>query len=134
MRRMALAALLALAAAGCWQRDVGRSYYPSGKVKSEATVKNNVLDGPAVTYYESGRKMSEANYRAGVLDGKSTAWYESGARKAEAEYRDGVLDGTSTSWSESGAVIGTARFDHGRLVAPRAPAAETASATREKGK
>ena len=102
MRRLLLAAALAAALGGCWQRDVGRSYYPSGKVKTEATVKNNVLEGPAVSYYESG------------------------ARKAEAGYRDGVLDGTSTSWSEDGTVLARARFDHGRLVASDAPAAEKA--------
>lgn len=56
----------------CWQKDVGRSFYPSGKVRTEATVRNGLLDGPSTMLYESGAKLSEANYRAGLLHGKST--------------------------------------------------------------
>ena len=47
--------LVAATLCGCWHSDVGRSYYPSGKLRTEATVKNNVVDGPAVMYYESGQ-------------------------------------------------------------------------------
>jgi antitoxin component YwqK of YwqJK toxin-antitoxin module len=123
IRRTAVCLLALAAISGCWQKDVGRSYYPSGKVRTEASVKNNVLDGPSIMFYEDGRKMSEAHYRAGVLSGKSVAYYDNGARKAEAEYKDGVLHGTSVSWSRSGAVERTARFEDGRLVAPAGGAA-----------
>jgi Uncharacterized protein conserved in bacteria len=127
--------MLATAAlAGCWQKELGRTYYPSGKVRSEAVVRNNVLDGPATMYYEDGGKMSEATYRAGMLSGKSTAYYETGAKKAEAEYRDGVLHGTSTSWSKDGALQRSARFDNGRLVSEEgrpAPPPATNPATQE---
>ncbi len=131
MIRIALALIVALSLAGCWQKNVGRTYYPSGKVRSEATIRNNVVDGPAVMYYESGKKMSEAHYTSGVLDGKSTAYYESGARKAEAEYKNGVLDGASTSWAENGAVRSQVRFEAGHVVAPPGPVpAETEKASK----
>jgi antitoxin component YwqK of YwqJK toxin-antitoxin module len=134
MRRTILLSLVALATiSGCWQKDVGRSYYSSGKVRTEAAVKNNVLDGPAIMYYESGVKMSEAHYRAGILSGKSIAYYEDGAKKAEAEYKDGVLNGTSVSWSRNGAVDHSVRFENGRLIAPepRAPDAPAAPSRQE---
>lgn len=56
---------------GCWQKDIGRSYYPSGRIRSDAVVNNGLLDGSASMFYESGAKMSEANYRAGLLNGKT---------------------------------------------------------------
>ena len=117
-RLPSLLAALAVAtlAAGCWQREVARSYYPSGQLRTEAPVRNNALEGLAVMYDERGRKLSEAHYRAGVLHGTSTSFYENGNRKAQAQYQDGVLHGTSTSWNEAGAVTGTARFENGRLV------------------
>ena len=120
-----VAATLAIAAAlsGCWQKDVGRSYYANGKVRSEASVKNYVLDGAAVMYFENGNKMSEAHYRAGVLDGKSIAYYENGQKKAQAEYKDGLLHGTSISWAENGQVLQSARFEQGRPVPPQEPQA-----------
>jgi antitoxin component YwqK of YwqJK toxin-antitoxin module len=72
----------ALLMTACWQKDLGRSFYPSGKVRTEATVRNGLLDGPSTMFYESGAKMSEANYRAGLLHGKTTSFYESGAKKS----------------------------------------------------
>lgn len=110
--------LVCTALAGCWQRDVGRSYYASGQLKTEAAIKNNVLNGPAVMYYESGKKMSEATYRSGILDGQSISYYENGNRKAEAGYKGGVLHGRSASWSENGALQASATFADGRLVEP----------------
>lgn len=118
MTRLLILVFIAALAGGCWRKDVGRSYYASGKLRSEATVKNNVLDGHAVTYYENGKKMSEAQYRAGVLDGKSVAYYESGNKKAEAGYKGGVLHGYSASWTASGALEASATFADGRLVQP----------------
>ena len=73
----------------CWQQDVGRSFYLSGKVRTEATVRNGLQEGASTKSYESGAKMSEANCRAGLLHGKTTSFYESGSKRAEAEYKDG---------------------------------------------
>jgi antitoxin component YwqK of YwqJK toxin-antitoxin module len=115
MRMLAIVAAATLLVA-CWQKDVGRTYYANGKVRSEATVKNNVLDGHAVMYYENGTKKSEADYRAGVLHGTSVAYYESGRKKAEAGFKDGLLHGTSTTWSEKGEVLSLVHLEEGRVV------------------
>lgn len=104
------------ALAGCWQKDLGRSFYPSGKVRTEATVRNGLLDGPATMFYESGAKMSEANYRAGILDGKSVAYFENGNKKSSAIYKEGYLNGPSIEWNEKGEVVAEVNFELGRLV------------------
>ena len=101
---------------GCWQKDVGRSYYQSGKIMTEATVRNGMLDGPATMFYESGTKMSEANYRAGLLDGKSVSYYQNGRMKSIAIYKDGYLNGPSVEWSETGLVIAEVNFELGKVV------------------
>lgn len=105
-----------LAISGCWQSDVGRSYYPSGKIRTDATVRNGLLDGPATMFYESGTKMSEANYRAGLLDGKAFSFYESGSKKSTAEYKQGLLHGKSANWKEDGSIIDEVTFVEGSLV------------------
>jgi major membrane immunogen (membrane-anchored lipoprotein) len=99
----------------CWQKDVGRSFYPSGKIRTEATVANGLLNGSATMYYENGTKMGEANYRAGLINGKATSFYENGVKKAEAEYTNGVLNGISISWDEKGAEKSRAKFLDGAL-------------------
>ena len=82
---------LLIVVSGCWQVDVGRSYYSNGNLRTEATVHNGMLDGPSAMYYETGEKMSEALYKAGMLDGKASSFYENGAKKAVAEYKDCLL-------------------------------------------
>jgi antitoxin component YwqK of YwqJK toxin-antitoxin module len=111
---IALAILLLLS--GCWNNDVRRSYYSSGNILSEATIKNNLLDGPSFRYYESGAIMSKANYKNGLLNGTSEAFYESGKIKAIAGYRDGILNGWSEKWTADGQQIDKVCFIDGKLI------------------
>ena len=85
-----LALPLLILFSGCWQSDVGRSFYPDGSIKTEATVHNGLLDGPATMYYESGVKMSEAFYVNGVLHGKTISYHRNGKLKGQAEYNLGI--------------------------------------------
>lgn len=101
---------------GCWQSDVGRSFYPDGSIKTEATVHNGLLDGPAVMYFESGVKMSEAFYVGGVLHGITISYHENGRVKGQAEYNLGVLHGKSGEWTKEGVLINSVRFDSGRVL------------------
>jgi hypothetical protein len=43
--KMLIVVFAVLLLTGCWQKDVGRSYYQSGKIMTEATVRNGLLDG-----------------------------------------------------------------------------------------
>ena len=89
----------------CWKQEIGRSYYEDGSIKTEATIKNGLLDGPSVMYYQNGLKMSKANYKNGLLDGLSISYYENGKIKASASYRKGVLHGKSSKWEKYGKLI-----------------------------
>ena len=97
-------------------KDVGRSYYQSGKVMREATVSSGLPDGSATMFYESGTKMSEANYREVLLDRKSISYYQNGRMKSTAIYKDGYLNGLNVGWSVSGLIIGEANFELGKVV------------------
>lgn len=101
---------------GCGEKNVTRSYYPSGSVKTEAVTKDAVLNGRAVMLAEGGQKLSEAEYRGGVLNGKSTAYLPDGKVKATAEYQDGALHGTSLSFHANGQKASEATFHGGVLV------------------
>lgn len=101
--------------AGCGEKNVTRSYYPSGSVKTEAVTKDAVLNGRAVMLAEGGQKMSEAEYRGGVLNGKSAAYFPDGKVKATAEYQDGALHGLSTAFHANGQKASEAQFYGGVL-------------------
>ena len=112
----ALVLCCALLLAGCGEKNVTRSYYPSGSVKTEAVTKDAVLNGRAVMLAEGGQKLSEAEYRGGVLHGKSSAYFPDGKVKATAEYQDGALHGASTSYHANGQKASEATFHAGVLM------------------
>ena len=105
-----------LLVAGCGEKNVTRSYYPSGSVKTEAVTKDAVLNGRAVMLAEGGQKMSEAEYRGGVLNGKSAAFFPDGKIKATAEYQDGALHGLSNAFHANGQKASEAQFHAGVLM------------------
>ena len=112
----ALIVLCAMLLAGCGEKNVTRSYYPSGSVKTEAVTKDAVLNGRAMMLAESGQKLSEAEYRGGVLNGKSSAYFPDGKIKATAEYQDGALHGLSNAFHANGQKDSVAQFHAGVLM------------------
>ena len=114
----ALGVAAAISLAACGEKNVVRSYYPSGTIKTEATVKDAVLNGRAVMMSETGGKLSEAEYKGGVLFGKSVSYFADGKVKAMAEYEDGALSGKSSSFHKGGQRASEAIFHKGVLVGP----------------
>lgn len=100
-------------------------------IKSELTVKEGVIDGPATYYFASGKVMETGMFTKGQKDhkwvrynengstsaiafynlGKKTGTWlvfdETGKKRFEMNYKDGEKTGIWTSWDESGAVAST---------------------------
>lgn len=117
---------------GCGEKNVTRSYYPSGSVKTEAVTKDAVLNGRAVMLAEGGQKLSEAEYRGGVLNGKSSAYFPDGKVKATAEYQDGALHGLSTAFHANGQKASEAQFHAGVLLGKSKSWTDTGAAVLDK--
>jgi len=99
-------------------------------IKSDFTVKEGVVNGPATYFYASGKIMETGLFTNGQKDQKWTrynengtvsaiAFYnlgkktgtwlvfdENGKKRFEMNYTDGQKTGTWTSWDENGAVAG----------------------------
>lgn len=100
-------------------------------LRSELTIKEGVVEGPAKYYYASGKLMEEGVFAKGEKDqkwvrynengstsaiafyslGKKTGTWmvfdESGKKRFEMNYLNGEKTGVWTSWDENGAVAGT---------------------------
>lgn len=100
-------------------------------IKSELTVKEGVVDGPASYYYVSGKLMESGSFVNGQKDqkwirynengsvsaiafyhlGKKTGTWlvydDSGKKRFEMNYTDGEKTGVWTSWDENGVVMNT---------------------------
>jgi antitoxin component YwqK of YwqJK toxin-antitoxin module len=103
-------------------------------VRSELSVKDGVIEGPATYFYASGKVMESGMFTAGKKDGKwirvnengttsAIAFYNlgkktgtwlvydnDGHKRFEMSYQDGDKSGTWTSWDENGAVVSTKNY------------------------
>lgn len=103
-------------------------------IKSELTVKEGVVDGPANYYYASGKLMESGMFSNGLKDqkwirysedgsvsalafyhlGKKTGTWlvfdEKGNKRYEMNYNNGEKTGVWTSWDENGAVASTKSY------------------------
>lgn len=97
-------------------------------IKSELTIKEGVVDGPANYYYASGQLMESGSFTKGQKDQKWVRYTENGGvsaiafyslgkktgtwmvfddkgnKRYEMNYNNGEKTGLWTSWDESGAV------------------------------
>lgn len=100
-------------------------------IKSELSVKEGVIEGPANYYYASGKLMETGSFTKGLKDqkwvrynesgsisaiafysmGKKTGTWlvfdEAGKKRFEMNYNNGDKTGVWTSWDENGAVAST---------------------------
>lgn len=58
--------------------NLGKKYYPNGKLKSVVSYKDSLLDGKAVYYYPNGNIKSQATYTLGVQVNEEFGYYKSG--------------------------------------------------------
>ncbi len=71
-------------------------------IKSEFTVKEGVIDGPASYFYASGKLMESGSFTKGQKDQKWTRYNENGTTSAIAFYTLGKKTGTWLVFDENG--------------------------------
>ena len=81
-----------------------KSYYATGHLNSEGSVKKGQLQGKWKYYYRHGKLLSEFLYEDGELQGEAREYYASGAVKSILNYKDGELDGYYQEFYDHGPV------------------------------
>lgn len=76
-------------------KAVLKSYYRSGKLKSESSYANygkELLTGESKSYYENGQLKGVINYNdSGKVDGQVLTFWENGKPKRKDQFKDGKL-------------------------------------------
>lgn len=101
------------------QTTVNRSFYADGKVESEISFINDVLDGTSYWFYENGNLKKEANYSSGILNGWIREYFVNGIVASEIKVNMGVKDGLSKYYYDNGGLKETRTFDNGKLLSIR---------------
>ena len=82
-----------------------KSYYETGKLREDATMKEGDYIGKRVLYFENGDVDTEENYVSpGILDGEYKIYYKEGGIHIVKNYKDNVLTGLLTAYYPNGKV------------------------------
>lgn len=118
-------------------RDVVKSYYDNGNLKSELRYKDGMLNGECAWYYSNGSIRMKSHYDMNVLSGETIMWYENGniqsryfAKNNEYDsvfesynvngklvkkefYKEGVKHGPISQWYDDGNVFVIGQYEDG---------------------
>ena len=99
--------ILFVSSVGCSEEKEGpnKTYYESGKLKTESIYKNGEKEGFFKTYYESGELQSETNFKNGKEEGLFKLYYKSGEFRSETNIKNGFPDGPVKNYNENGELI-----------------------------
>ncbi|MHB9040464.1 MAG: TonB family protein [Melioribacteraceae bacterium] len=98
------------------QNGIVKSYYADGKVQTEASYVNDVLDGAVITYFPNGKIETEKNFSQGVLDGYVREYYATGLMKEEYFVKKGIKDGSHRKFFENGQLQQLSEYSDGKLI------------------
>jgi antitoxin component YwqK of YwqJK toxin-antitoxin module len=89
----------------------------AGPFISQATFKNDKLDGLWTIYDGKMRKISQWTFTDGKRHGPSTWWYPNGKKMREALFKDGDMDGLYIESAPDGSVSARETYQEGRKLA-----------------
>jgi len=98
-----------------------KEFTESGKLKTEATYKNNKLNGILIRYAEDGNVLSKETYENGTLKGPAEyySYTKNNFLHTVCHYKNAVLDGEFYIEQKDGVVREKATYLKGRLNGPR---------------
>ena len=115
LKRVILIALLfALPTFIFAQELIKQEYYENGKLRSTSFregTKYYLLE-----YYENGKIKEKCVYSEMKRNGKFQSWHQNGIKHMEVEYSNNLPKGDWKMWNDTGKVIGSAKFEHGKLI------------------
>jgi antitoxin component YwqK of YwqJK toxin-antitoxin module len=88
-----------------------------GPFISQATFKNDQLDGLWTIYDGKTHKISQWSFVAGKRQGPSTWWYANGKKMREANFQNGDMDGEYLEWAPDATLRVKETFESGRKLA-----------------
>ena len=75
---------------------------PKKVLFADENYSQGLKQGPQKSFYFSGKKKSEENYVSGIKQGEQLTWHENGELESRSFYEEGVPSGVWTSWYPNG--------------------------------
>jgi antitoxin component YwqK of YwqJK toxin-antitoxin module len=113
MKRVLIISVFILLIASC-SEDKNKTYYPNGKLRLEAIMKDGKMNGPAKVYYETGELQWEGTLVNDLKDGLIIKYYLNGNKESEIYYKNGKEHGSIKTYYESGKLKASATIIDGK--------------------
>lgn len=82
-------------------KQIKTDYYISGKKKSKATYRNNIICSEK-TWHQNGKKRSKCTFKDGGLHGNEFWWHDNGEKQYKVRYHNNVTCGIELHWHSNG--------------------------------
>lgn len=92
-----------------------KSYYENGQIKNEDNYKNNELDGQCKRYQLNGDYIDINEYKKGKLYGHTQWFYESGELQSDIDYINDKRNGSVRIYDKNGVTKEFSQWKHGRI-------------------
>lgn len=102
------------------QSTTYKEFYPDGRVKSEATLKQGKRNGLYQEWDSLGMQTLSATYKNDIPDGQWSEWYPNGRPKKMFTYRNGIRDGSCSEYYANGIMKWTNVYVNGVPGKPEA--------------
>lgn len=86
-------------------KNIKKSFYPNGKVKSELFYNDSSKIILAKNYYKTGEMATEIPYKNEMRNGISKKYYENGKIYRETPYENNIIHGVQKKYYESGQLM-----------------------------
>ena len=95
-------------------KNIKKTYYDTGELFCEITLKNNIYNGPFTCYYKNGALEKKGTFINGKTEGKREIYYETGEILQTDTYKNDKLDGITQVYYKNGALNQKVVFKNGK--------------------
>lgn len=86
-------------------------FFPTGELRMQGPIKNNLRDGIWKSYFKNGNIQSEGVFENGLRNGVAVVYHENGNKLYEGFYTQGQKSGNWKFYGKDGTLLKEQNFD-----------------------
>ena len=107
--------LVLVSCSGNKDKDVVRSYWDNGNLKSELRYKDGNINGDCFWYFANGKPDMKAHYNMNAMEGEVLRWYENGNLQSRYYMKNNQYDSVFESYDVFGTLVKVEHYKEGVL-------------------
>lgn len=93
------------------EKTAEKVFFPTGELRMQGPIKNNLRDGIWKSYFKNGNIQSEGVFENGLRNGVAVVYHENGNKLYEGFYTQGQKSGNWKFYGKDGTLLKEQNFD-----------------------